>query len=188
MFTKFNRVLLASGLVLTSLVGFGSSAFAESAPSEGSQEYQVPLLEKITYTPGDQIAPTVANVNTAVTGASVGSLKIESNDPDGFEVHAMSENGGKFIGTSNFGTEQAPEYKTIAYTLKYDGNEIETSLAASYSKMATEDFNDVCAGSGGAGTGCTRALTVDVAANADGNLGKPAGVYSDTITFKLISR
>ncbi|QHV01491.1 hypothetical protein [Synechocystis sp. CACIAM 05] len=29
MFTKFNRVLLASGLVLTSLVGFGSSAFAE---------------------------------------------------------------------------------------------------------------------------------------------------------------
>lgn len=183
MFTKFNRVLLASGLAIGSAL-LPVTAMAQDITSGGAQEYEVPLVTEITYTPAAQIAPTLPN--TAITAPeSVGSLVIKSNNAAGFTVSANSENAGAFKSTftTPTGAEGANVNHTIKYTFYYAGGD-KSFTDTSDVQMESPTFTADCADA----SGCTRLLTVTVAADETGNLAKPAGVYSDTITFKIVNK
>jgi hypothetical protein len=189
MFTKFNRVLLASGLVLTSLVGFGSSAFADSINLNGEIPAESALdTTNINLTDWDFGATSGIEVaHTTVTDRLLGTMVIRNNDFDGFDVKISSLNGGKLIHTRDTETPVYP----VAYTLSVD--QLSASSGSSHQTptdgtegngLWSEDFSTDCAEV----NGCTRKLFLTVT-NTGTEVDKyPAGDYKDTLTITLASK
>ncbi|WP_353673580.1 hypothetical protein [Synechocystis sp. LKSZ1] len=180
MFTKFNRVLLASGLVLTSLVGFGSAAFAEGAGSGTGAAIGVSLPEMNTllWTPTNTSTnPLPLTIHTGeglANGTKVGQVNVQANHSGGFTVAVTSTNQGVLIKGSS-----TKAYDKMAYTLYYDGSPVTldssgVGTAESHNELVTE-----CASS----NGCTRDVGVQIL--QEQVEGKAYGTYTDTLTFTL---
>jgi hypothetical protein len=182
MFTKFNQVLLASGLVLTSLVGFGSAAFADPGNSEDDGiGVQVPEVEILTWTasatPG---SPEQLTLYTALNETVVGNVNVKSNDAAGFTVAVTSANQG-ILKTG----DGVASYLQMPYTLYYGPTGSTASVTLDEGEGTAETptaLISACASS----TGCDRDVAISVQ-QSDVN-GKAHGIYSDTLTFTLTNK
>jgi hypothetical protein len=175
MFTKFNRVLLASGLVLTSLVGFGSSAFAADVLEGGGDvNFELPRINNLTWTQDIATDGSVQalQLHNNFQETKLGTVTVESNLSQGFTVTVESANNGiiQIAGT----TDQA--YQKMPYTLVYNSKTLDLSdgsdVGVVYGTLQTE-----CASEGG--------CDADVKISVQGVEGKAAGIYTDTLTFVL---
>jgi hypothetical protein len=182
MFTKFNRVLLASGLVLTSLVGFGSSAFAQAIGVDNT-DY---VTWQFVAEDNPVLAHTSANGAVSVyeglpDTTPIGILTIASNGQFGFTVKV----NGPESNTSSLVHTTMPDY-AIPFKLGYGI----TATAAAYeltdsATMITggqEDFRndqDTCADA----DGCDRIITIFI--DGDDLQTKPSGTYTQTVTFTV---
>jgi hypothetical protein len=175
MFTKFNRVLLASGLILTSLVGFSSSAFAEGLSGEANvnnEVFAVLSYEKALTAPGYNLLTGGASDQTLV----VGSVNIKSNDPQGFIVGVLSSNA-EFLKTGAGG-----DTEKIEFTLQY-GSETAIEPTTTDSPLATMDFDPLCADY----SGCDEQIKVIIPTRSSAT-GVVAGTYTTNLTFSITSR
>jgi hypothetical protein len=116
MFTKFNRVLLASGLVLTSLVGFGSSAFAQESPD--STQGQVLTVTANPYTSISWTVTSGAFTYDVDYGESlpevstiIGTVAYATNVIGDWAITATSTKGGVLEGVDEVSIK-------LPYTLK----------------------------------------------------------------------
>jgi hypothetical protein len=177
MFTKFNRVLLASGLVLTSLVGFGSSAFANPTNTEsGGIGAELPEKQLLTWTPDAGNVSLTAY--TAQAETKVGVVNVESNDIAGFIVTVTSTNKG-ILKTGTGTTDEQ-----IAYTLHYGetGSTSEVTIDAGTGQGTAETKSALIVGCASEG-GCNRDVSISATKGAIN--GKAHGIYTDTLTFTL---
>jgi hypothetical protein len=164
MFTKFNRVLLASGLVLTSLVGFGSSAFAET----GVVTAAMPAYRVLNFSTEGSVDITP---NAASQGPTkFGTVSVESNTT--WEITATSANGSQLKKGSD----------VIDYTFG-----IADSGKTAVELEATVGGDPVSVYVGGAdGDGDLTEKNVNLTLGTTVN--KPAGNYTDTITLTIAAQ
>jgi hypothetical protein len=114
MFTKFNRVLLASGLVLTSLVGFGSSAFGQVSPDYSDPHDLIGEAEPITEITWVETGGSFSNAfayGETVPYTSVGSVTYTTNVHGVWTIKASGGNGtnaGKLVGVTHSSVEPLP--------------------------------------------------------------------------------
>jgi hypothetical protein len=170
MFTKFNRVLLASGLVLTSLVGFGSSAFAEG---ENIDDIVVTgtLTEEqtVVITPGaDQDFDFATDTLSALV---IGTVTTTSNVP--WILSAASENDSKLVRPAADGT-------VISYTFVLTEGTASGSILAAAQSLDADGVQVASGAYDKALAGATMQLAI-----TSNTTGMKAGVYSDTITLTI---
>jgi hypothetical protein len=170
MFTKFNRVLLASGLAISSVV------LPLTAMAAGDFSFELEETSTLTWTP--ESSTQDLTLYTAQDETVIGSINIESNDIAGFTVGVTSNNQGILKTGGGTTDEQIP------YTLYYgpEGGTLASITLTSGVGTKDEPFNSECASQGG----CNR----DVAISALGTAvnGKAHGVYTDTLTFTLTNK
>lgn len=106
---------------------------------------------------------------TAVTDQNLGTITINSNDPDGYDVTLKSTNTG---GLKNVAADE-----TIAYTVNYNatGGITLTTIAQNVENVTTQTAGDV-----------TRTLTLSIAGAA--SLGRSAEAFTDTITMEILGK
>jgi hypothetical protein len=114
--------------------------------------------------PSFNITPEVA-----VTNQDLGTITINSNDPEGYDVTLKSTNTG---GLKNVAADE-----TIAYTVKYNsGGAITlTTTAQNVENVTTQTAGAV-----------TRTLTLDITGPA--SLGRSAEAFTDTITMEILGK
>ena len=135
-----------------SLVITGTVAEVVSASITGNQN-------SFAITPG-----------AAITLQNIGTIDINSNDPDGYTVSlSSSRDGGKLANGDN--------NEFVAYTVKYNGND---NIALSTSGIVVEDVTSQTQDT------VSRNLTLDIAANS--SLGRSAEAYSDIITVTITGK
>ncbi|MBD2653153.1 hypothetical protein H6G45_06555 [Synechocystis sp. FACHB-383] len=182
MFTKFNQVLLASGLVIGSAVMLSPAAFANPTNSEGDGiGVEVPEVELLTWTatktPG---TPEELTLYTALSETVVGTVNVKSNDAAGFTVAVTSDNEG-ILKTG----DGVASYLQMPYTLYYGPNGSTASVTLTSGEGTAETPAALiadCASS----TGCDRDVAISVLqSNVNG---KAHGIYSDTLTFTLTNK
>lgn len=166
------RSLIASGLVLGSV----SSAFAPAAfaaTDNDTQSGQILPIETVNYT----AAPTFTiTPDSLMTDQGFGSVNVQSNANAGWTLAVASTNGSLLQHTTIAG---APGQ--IAYTLKVDGTTVNVGTAAAV--VTAKDVSALtCAATGG----CNYTVQGTIAAAASN--GKPAGTYSDVLTFTLTNK
>ncbi|WLT38256.1 hypothetical protein NON20_22655 [Synechocystis sp. B12] len=172
MFTKFNRVLLASGLVLTSLVGFGSSAFAETTGG-GDINFNLPEVHELTWTQSIAAdgSPQALQLYNDFASIKLGTINVKSNVATGFKVTVTSANEGIIQVGSTPAT-----YQKMNYTLVYGSTTLDLSTGSAVGETYSA-LQPTCAESDGCST--------DVNIAVSGVTGKAAGLYEDTLTFTL---
>lgn len=155
---------------------------ADTSPAEtGGDQITVenPLINQISFSVSNGTI-SLSNGYTGVTNQAIGTVNIKSNAADGFEVHVKSLNGGAFkLGTTEY---------TMPYSLRYNSatsiNAGSWGTADTYVSTALEDsaFNADAASSAGVNRG------VDVTIADSAVAGRPAGDYTDTLTFRLTAK
>ena len=134
----------------------------------------LPTLNSITFvssrgTSGTAI-PLTANTSLALT--SVGNVNVKSNTYGGFKVEVESTNFGLLKHSSGAG---------MAYNLNYNSSD----KGQITSKTVVEDIGALitdCADD----TGCDRDVKISITQSEVQS--KPAGLYSDTLTFTLTNK
>lgn len=168
MFTKFNRVLLASGLVLTSLVGFGSAAFAQTSDG-GIITGNIPVEQTIAFTPEASVEVTA---NLASQDLVFGSVEAGSNVT--WDMSAKSANAGLLEHTVDAS-------QTISYQLEVSQvADLGTSEGFVTLTVANTDY-PVYDG----GTDSTGLTATNVTLKLGDTTSKKAGNYTDTVTLTI---
>jgi hypothetical protein len=134
----------------------------------------LPTLNSITFvssrgTSGTAI-PLTANTSLALT--SVGNVNVKSNTYGGFKVEVESTNLGLLKHSSGAG---------MAYSLNYnssDKGQITTKTVVEDNGALITDCAD--------DTGCDRDVKISITQSEVQS--KPAGLYSDTLTFTLTNK
>jgi hypothetical protein len=180
MFTKFNQVLLASGLVLTSLVGFGSAAFADPGSPTGDGAMTSEEYATITYSQ-ETTPPTVDLLDQDFIEQTlkVGVVNVKANGATGFDVKVTSTKAALLTKDGGAGGEG----EQITYQLKYDDQTpIDPTVAEK--QLGTEGFSTGCASS----VGCDRDIKVVIPASNWTSAGVKAGTYSTSLTFTVYNK
>jgi VCBS repeat-containing protein len=116
-------------------------------------------------TPSFNITP-----EAAVTDQNLGTITINSNDPDGYDVTLESTNTG--------GLKNGDADETIAYTVKYNGGAAITLVASATNvesvSVAPTDGDQ------------TRTLTLSILGADSKN--KSAEAFTDTITMEILGK
>ena len=120
MFTKLNRVLLASGLAIASAAMLSPAAFAQLS-SVGTITAQVNAFHTIAWT---YTAGTLILLPNGLTAETIGTVTTTTNDPLGTKIVASSANGGVL--------SNGVVANNIAYTLDFD-----TSTAVAPTKLSS---------------------------------------------------
>ncbi len=170
--TTLRHISNASGQVLVAL-GLAVGAMTAFAPVAKADNVFVnnPEVSILTFTPshdtsGGAIALTS---NTALTSTSVGSVNVKSNSVGGFKVEVASTNLGLLKRSSG---------ESMAYTLAYNGGS-----AAQITALTQVEDNTAVVTDCSDASGCDRGVTIAIAQSEV--VSKPAGDYSDTLTFTL---
>lgn len=162
MFTKLNRVLLASGLAVASAAMLSPAVFAADTAFRvlsGTIEPAFTLIWDNSITPiGFTITPT------GVDGQVLGNIAATGTVPYKIMGSSISTNPGQLKG------DDGNNY--ITYTLKLGSNPVPNTTAS---------FEVYSSGSGLKADFPSTALTLDIAENQV--TGKPAQVYTDTLTL-----
>lgn len=172
------RTVIASGFVVGTVAALSPAAFAVDNVSGGGVSGGIAPIEKVTFTSGSAV--TVDPVS-GMTASVLGSVKVQSNDYDGWKLQVKSANGAKLI--------DAVSTAQIIYSLGVGSYTPNVSVAATDVDVMTEPTS-----TGGANPRCAIADTAECAYNVKGTItagnaaGKPAGTYSDTLTFTLTNQ
>ena len=103
----------------------GGVAQADSLVVDG----EVAAINTIAFSADHNLA---ADVNTAISAVTIGTIQIDNNDPQGFTVTLTSENSGQLVrydGTSAYYTA-ATEGNAVDYTLQFFPNASPGTLGA----------------------------------------------------------
>jgi len=163
------RTILAIGLVTGAMTAFTSTAKAAgndiyvNNPPVGSVAF--------TQTAGSLGSSIAISATTGLPSTKIGTLNVQSNDSLGYTVTASSTNNGSFkLGSAS-----------LAYTMQFAAFDAPITTVGT----AIEDLSALDANSSAAG-GQTRDVKVAIATSELS--GKPAGDYSDTITFTYTAK
>lgn len=165
---KVWRHLIATGLSLSSITAFASSALAETTATIALSGH-VPTVLEVT----SDINIAVPLDGARVSNYTVGSVTVKSNSPTGYTVTLRSVNDGLL--------KRGPD--AVPYKLSYEG---QTPLAPSASPTTVESKTVLnsdllaCTTKGG----CERSLAVHV----EGSKVKgTVGTYTDTLKFDIMA-
>jgi hypothetical protein len=162
------RTLIASGIVVGAVAALSPAAFA--ATDNATQSGSITAIETVDYVAG----PSLTIVpNTLQADQNFGSVQVQSNSNNGWTLAVASTNGSVLKNGA---------IAAIAYTLKVDGAAVDVSTAATPVNTSLDPASLTAA----AGTGNNYLVKGSIAA-IDSN-GKPAGTYSDTLTFTLTNK
>jgi hypothetical protein len=130
-----------------------------------------PQINSITFTSTAISPPLDLIPNTALPNTSIGKVNIKSDNANGFIVNAKSSNGGALKRSSG---------ELIGYTVNYNGIEKGqlTTIDKEIENVST--LITSCASE----TGCDRNIQIAISQSAIS--AKPAGTYTDQLTFSLI--
>ncbi|NMF60497.1 hypothetical protein [Pseudanabaena yagii] len=130
-------------------------------------------VNSITFTSNTISPPVDLTPNTALPNTLIGKVNIKSNNANGFIVNAKSTNGGALKRSSG---------ELIDYTVNYNG--IEQGQLATTDKNLENVSNLItdCAST----NGCDRNIQIAISQSAIS--AKPAGSYSDQLTFTLVAK
>jgi len=118
------------------------------------------------------ISPPISLIpNTELPDTFIGNVIIKSDSVNGFTVNAQSTNGGTL--KRNSGEE-------IVYTLTYNG--IQQGQITVTPKVVEDSISAIC----NSLIGCVRELKIAI--SKDAITAKPAGNYSDQLTFALVTK
>jgi hypothetical protein len=118
------------------------------------------------------ISPAITlTPNTELTDTLIGNVTIKSDSANGFTINAQSTNGGTLKRNSG---------EAIAYTLTYNG--IQQGQITVTPKAVEDVISPIC----NSLNGCVRDLKI--AFSKDAITAKPAGNYSDQLTFTLVTK
>jgi hypothetical protein len=163
MFTKLNRVLLASGLAVASAAMLSPASFAVDTQSNILSGNVVDILD-IAW---NNFTPTFTIVQAAGS-RTIGDITTSSNVA-AYKVFAKSDNGALL-------SDGAGTPKTVAYTLSLAGG---GATDLSPNTAGTAVLLDATTGAAiGAQT-----LTLNTVANL-----LPAGDYTDTLTLTIVKQ
>ena len=110
--------------------------------------------------------------NQALPFTDIGTVTVKSTSSNGFIVQVQSNNSGMLKRTSG---------ETIAYTFSYDG--VNKGQITGLTVLEDRNSQDsICASN----PGCDRNIKIAIAQTDIS--AKPAGAYSDQLTFTLISK
>ncbi|MEE3717104.1 hypothetical protein V2H45_10135 [Tumidithrix elongata RA019] len=156
------------GIAIAAIAIFPSVAQADNVYAD------LPTLNSITFTPSRGTTGTAIplTANTALSPTSVGNVNVQSNTYGGFKVEVESTNFGLLKHSSGAG---------MAYTLNYNNSE----KGQITTKTVVEDNSALitdCADS----SGCDRDVKISISQSEVQS--KPAGFYSDTLTFTLTNK
>jgi len=130
-------------------------------------------VNSITFTSTAISPPVDLNPNTTLPNTLIGKVNIKSDNVNGFIVNAKSSNGGALKRSSG---------ELIDYTVNYNG--IEQGQLATTDKMLENVSSLIteCAST----NGCDRNIQIAISQSAIS--AKPAGSYSDQLTFTLVAK
>ncbi len=120
------------------------------------------------------ISPPISlTPNTALPDTLIGKVTVKSGSVNGFIVNVQSMNGGSLRRSSG---------ELISYTLSYNG--VDQGQLPTIGKSVENVSNMItdCADE----NGCTRDIKIAISQTAIA--AKPAGSYSDQLTFTLIAK
>ena len=130
-------------------------------------------VNSLTFTSTAISPPVDLTPNTALPNTLIGKVNIKSDNTNGFMVNAKSTNGGALKRSSG---------ELIGYTMNYNG--IEQGQLETTDKTV-EDVSTLitdCAST----NGCGRNIQIAISQSAIS--AKPAGSYTDQLTFTLIAK
>ncbi|MEA5478250.1 hypothetical protein VB774_11545 [Pseudanabaena galeata UHCC 0370] len=130
-------------------------------------------VNSITFSSTTISPPVVLIPNTALPNTLIGKVNIKTDNANGFIVNAKSINGGALKRSSG---------ELIDYTVNYNGIEqgqLETTdkTVENVSTLITD-----CAST----NGCDRSIQIAISQSAIS--AKPAGSYSDQLTFTFVAK
>ena len=166
----FRRTLAASALLIGASVWV--APIAKAADDNGTVSGEVAAINTVDYTAPNQFTLDPTNGNT---DQDFGSVVIQNNDNDGWTLTVTSTNNGN-LNNATFGN--------IPYT-DFEANRGAGVIDVTITGGA-DTIEDVAALTCADSTGCTYAITADIAGAAID--GMAAGVYSDLLTFTLTSK
>ncbi|MBW4483710.1 MAG: hypothetical protein KME14_14305 [Tildeniella torsiva UHER 1998/13D] len=164
----FRNTLVASSLLIGASLLAGPAALAQSSDGVSGD---VQAVNTVTFTGAENTSITGGTGQSAYT---IGTLAIQSNDPDGWELDVKSANGGELVNgsydiTYNDLTTAAITGATI--------NLVDVDTADTDEEVIDAIYDiDVA-----------NAVSVSVTANLVGEY-VPAGTYSDTLTFTITGK
>lgn len=127
-------------------------------------------LGSVTYNPASTFS---LNYVTGNPNQNIGSVNIQSDNPNGWVLKVRSSHAGNLAHTSH--------PSTIPYTLTVNGSLVGNLASGNdVEVMATSTLTCETP------TGCTFPVQATVSANNVN--GKPAGHYSDTLVFSLVNK
>jgi len=130
-------------------------------------------VNSITFT-STTISPPVDLIpNTALPNTLIGKVNIKSDNANGFMVNAKSTNGGALKRSSG---------ELIDYTVNYNGIEQGQLTTTDKTVENVSTLITSCASE----TGCDRNIQIAISQSAIS--AKPAGSYSDQLTFTLVAK
>ncbi|PZO37785.1 MAG: hypothetical protein DCF19_18150 [Pseudanabaena frigida] len=134
----------------------------------------LPTLNSIVFVSSRGTSGTAIplTANTALVLTSVGNVNVKSNTYGGFKVEVESTNNGLLKHSSGAG---------MAYNLNYnssDTGQITTKAVVEDNGALITDCAD--------DTGCDRDVKISISQSEV--VSKPAGLYSDTLTFTLTNK
>jgi hypothetical protein len=130
-------------------------------------------VNSITFTSTAISPPVDLTPNTALPNTLIGKVNIKSDNANGFMVNAKSTNGGSLKRSSG---------ELIDYTVNYNG--IEQGQLATIDKTVENVSTLItdCAST----NGCDRSIQIAISQSAIS--AKPAGSYSDQLTFTFVAK
>jgi hypothetical protein len=130
-------------------------------------------VNSITFTSTAISPPVDLTPNTALPNTLIGKVNIKSDNANGFMVNAKSTNGGALKRSSG---------ELIDYTVNYNG--IEKGQLTTIDKTLESVNAPItdCAST----NGCDRNIQIAISQSAIS--AKPAGSYSDQLTFTLVAK
>ena len=171
MFNKiFRRTLAASILLIGASIWV--APIAKAASDNDTVSGEVAAINSVDYTAPGQFTLDPTNGNT---DESFGSVTIQNNDNDGWTLTVTSTNSGN-LNHATFGNIPYTDFEA-----NRGGGAIDVTITG-----GTDTVEDVSALTCADSTGCTYNITADIANTAID--GMAAGVYSDTLTFTLMSK
>lgn len=158
-------------IALAGMIGVAASQAMAQTSANDSVTVTGTVQEVIAVTisggaPAFNITPEVA-----VVDQNIGTVTLNSNDPDGYDVELTSANDGGIL--QNVGLDE-----TIAYTVKYNGGS-----AQSLSSTPPLNVENVTTQTSGEET---RTLTLGIEGSA--SQGRSAEAFSDTITVTITGK
>ncbi len=130
-------------------------------------------VNSLTFTSTAISPPVDLTPNTALPNTLIGRVNIQSNNANGFMVYAKSINGGALKRSSG---------ELIAYTVNYNGIEQGQLATTDKTVESVSTLITECANT----NGCGRNIQIAISQSAIS--AKPAGSYSDQLTFTLVAK